>query len=174
MQETFSDLFGSHPLNGERGDRHRCTEISPREQRENDSDPIQRDGARVSELPILLPGSSCAGWTRWISPRLHSTDIGLLCPYPSPGAKTPLTNTRVCSEWEQHVQANIHDVLSPLHQEHTLPHTDPWNSVKTCFALYCLLMLGKSHPRLAIKHTGTFHVFSRRAKMWSFSEYVAR
>lgn len=38
------------------------------------------------------------GQERWISARLHSTDIGLLCPYPSPGAKTPLANTRVCSE----------------------------------------------------------------------------
>lgn len=39
---------------------------------------------------------------------------------------------------------------------------------------FCLLMFGKSHPRVAIKHTGTFHGFSRRVKMWIFSECVAR
>lgn len=33
------------------------------------------------------------GQERWISLGLHSTDIALLCPYLSPGAKTLLANT---------------------------------------------------------------------------------
>lgn len=82
----------------------------------------------------------------WISLRLHSTDTALLCPHLSPGAKTLLAKTRVCSVGEQHIQAN--HVLSPLYQGHTCLKIQS----RLVLPSIVYLLLGKSHPRLAIKH----------------------
>lgn len=104
----------------------------------------------------------------WISLGLHSTDTALPCPHLSPGAKTLLAQTRVCSVWEQHIQATFTMFFLLCIKDTPVSH-GPLKSSQDLFSPLLSTSAWKIPSQACHKTLGTFPVFSRRAEMWSFS-----
>lgn len=165
LQETFSDPFGSYHLNGERRENDRSTEISLGHQIENASiSHSERWGlAFPTSYPVgLFTADKEDGFPEAAQHRCFCVSL--------PGAHSAdllLANKTVCSACEQHVQANIHDLVYFL----------------LCIKdTSCLRWFHKTQPRpvlpsiaysslenptqvLPWNNTGTFQDFSRRVKM---------
>lgn len=147
IQETFSDLFGSYNLNGERRGNDRCTEIALGEQRENDSiSYLERWGLGLRPSPLLtqfqlLRVDKCHGLT---TRKMHIPEAVQCRCYSAlhlPGgqsAKVLLANDTFCSACEQHIQANVHDLAYFCFVSRTYPASHGF--LKLSQDWFCLLL----------------------------------